>query len=386
MSQIQIKGLLKSYGATPVLRDVDLHIAEGEFVVLVGPSGCGKSTLLRAIAGLETVNGGTIAFDGEVVNHLPPQQRRLAMVFQSYALYPHMTAYENMAFGLREQGQSQTLIAQRIAKASAALHLDDYLGRYPRELSGGQRQRVAMGRAMVREPRAFLFDEPLSNLDAQLRVQMRAEIRALQRQLGTTTVYVTHDQEEAMTMADRIAVLRAGRIEQVGDPLTLYDEPANEFVARFIGSPPMNLIDARWAQGQLLLGEGIHLPAPGGAAGRHGDAVRLGVRPEHLLLHSGDAPLPPDAPQLRLRVSAVDSLGSLTELHGTVPGAFDPQAWLARIAGRHRTRAGDEVTLTWNPAHAHLFDPASGRRLPAASQAERAHPHPLNHPRLKETA
>jgi len=369
MSHIQITGLSKKYGATPVLRDVHLGIGEGEFVVLVGPSGCGKSTLLRAIAGLETADGGTIAFDGEVANHLPPQQRRLAMVFQSYALYPHMTALDNMAFGLREQRQSETLIAQRIAKASAALHLDDYLGRYPRELSGGQRQRVAMGRAMVREPRAFLFDEPLSNLDAQLRVQMRAEIRALQRQLGTTTVYVTHDQEEAMTMADRIAVLRAGRIEQVGDPLTLYDEPVNEFVARFIGSPPMNLIDARWAQGGLSLGEGVRLPAPHGLAGRHDDAVRLGVRPEHLLLRSGDGALPPGAPQLRLQVSAVDYLGSVTELHGTVAGAFDTRPWLARIAGRHRASAGEQVTLTWNASHTHLFDPASGARLQLPARA-----------------
>ncbi|MDP9893803.1 multiple sugar transport system ATP-binding protein [Variovorax boronicumulans] len=369
MSHIQITGLSKKYGSTAVLRDVHLGIGEGEFVVLVGPSGCGKSTLLRAIAGLETTDGGSIAFDGEGADHLPPQQRRLAMVFQSYALYPHMTAHDNMAFGLREQRQSEALIAQRIAKASAALHLDDYLDRYPRQLSGGQRQRVAMGRAMVREPRAFLFDEPLSNLDAQLRVQMRAEIRALQRQLGTTTVYVTHDQEEAMTMADRIAVLRAGRIEQVGDPLTLYDEPANEFVARFIGSPPMNVVDARWAQGQLSLGEGIRLPAPPGSAGRHDDAVRLGIRPEHLVLQTGEAS--PDAPLLRLRVSAVDYLGSTTELHGTVPGAFDAGPWLARLAGRHRAAAGEEVTLTWNPSHAHLFNPESGARLSLATQAAR---------------
>ena len=372
MSHIQITGLTKKYGSTAVLRDVHLGIGEGEFVVLVGPSGCGKSTLLRAIAGLETTDGGSIAFDGEAADHLPPQQRRLAMVFQSYALYPHMTAHDNMAFGLREQRQSEALIAQRIAKASAALHLDDYLDRYPRELSGGQRQRVAMGRAMVREPRAFLFDEPLSNLDAQLRVQMRAEIRALQRQLGTTTVYVTHDQEEAMTMADRIAVLRAGRIEQVGDPLTLYDEPANEFVARFIGSPPMNVVDARWAQGQLSLGEGIRLPAPPGSAGRHDDAVRLGIRPEHLVLHTGGASLPPAAPLLRLRVSAVDYLGSITELHGTVPGAFDASPWLARLAGRHRATAGEEVTLTWNPSHAHLFNPESGARLSRLSIATQA--------------
>jgi ABC-type sugar transport system ATPase subunit len=369
MSHIQITGLSKKYGSTAVLRDVHLGIGEGEFVVLVGPSGCGKSTLLRAIAGLETTDGGSIAFDGEGADHLAPQQRRLAMVFQSYALYPHMTAHDNMAFGLREQRQSEALIAQRIAKASAALHLDDYLDRYPRQLSGGQRQRVAMGRAMVREPRAFLFDEPLSNLDAQLRVQMRAEIRALQRQLGTTTVYVTHDQEEAMTMADRIAVLRAGRIEQVGDPLTLYDEPANEFVARFIGSPPMNVVDARWAQGQLSLGEGIRLPAPPGSAGRHDEAVRLGIRPEHLVLQTGEAS--PDAPLLRLRVSAVDYLGSITELHGTVPGAFDASFWLARLAGRHRATAGEEVTLTWNPSHAHLFNPESGTRLSLATQAAR---------------
>jgi multiple sugar transport system ATP-binding protein len=293
------------------------------------------------------------------------------MVFQSYALYPHMTVRNNMAFGLREQRAPEALIQERIAKASTALHLDDYLERYPRQLSGGQRQRVAMGRAMVREPVAFLFDEPLSNLDAQLRVQMRAEIRALQRQLGTTTVYVTHDQEEAMTMADRIVVLRAGRIEQVGSPLALYDEPANEFVARFIGSPPMNMLDARWSSHCLALGRGLLLPAPPGHTGLEGAAVRLGVRPEHLLLWTGDTPLPADAPRLRLRVHSLDHLGAATELYGSVVGADDPTPWLARLTGRYFAQAGDEVTLTWDVKRTRLFDPRSGLRWPALDAPSR---------------
>ena len=365
MANIHITGLHKAYGDTAVLHDIQLQIPEGEFAVLVGPSGCGKSTLLRAIAGLEPTDRGSIAFDGAPVDHLPPQQRRVAMVFQSYALYPHMTVRNNMAFGLREQRAPEAQIQQRIAKAAAVLHLDDYLERYPRQLSGGQRQRVAMGRAMVREPVAFLFDEPLSNLDAQLRVQMRTEIRALQRQLGTTTVYVTHDQEEAMTMADRIVVLRAGRIEQVGSPLALYDEPANEFVARFIGSPPMNILNARWSSHSLVLGHGLLLPAPPGHTGLAGAAVRIGVRPEHLLLWTGDTPLPADAPRLRLRVHSLDHLGAATELYGSVVGADDPTPWLARLTGRYFARPGDEVTLTWDVERTRLFDPRSGLRWPA---------------------
>ncbi|MDR7379366.1 multiple sugar transport system ATP-binding protein [Rhodoferax ferrireducens] len=368
MANIHISGLHKTYGDTAVLHGIDLHIAEGEFVVLVGPSGCGKSTLLRALAGLERSDGGSIAFDGQRIDHLPPQQRKLAMVFQSYALYPHMTVRNNMAFGLREQRQPEALVQARIAKAAAVLHLDDYLERYPRQLSGGQRQRVAMGRAMVREPVAFLFDEPLSNLDAQLRVQMRAEIRALQRQLGTTTVYVTHDQEEAMTMADRIVVLRAGRIEQIGAPLELYDHPANAFVARFIGSPPMNLIHARWSPQGLTLGPGVHLPAPPGSTGPEGAPVHLGVRPEHLLLWTGDSPLPADAPRLRLRVHSLDHLGAATELYGTVVGAEDQGPWLARLHGRYFARAGDEVTLTWEAQRNHLFDATTGLRWAAATR------------------
>jgi ABC-type sugar transport system ATPase subunit len=365
MAHIHISGLHKAYGDTAVLHDIQLQIPEGEFVVLVGPSGCGKSTLLRAIAGLESSDRGSISFNGAAVDHLPPQQRRVAMVFQSYALYPHMTVRNNMAFGLREQRAPEAQIQERIAKASAALHLDDYLERYPRQLSGGQRQRVAMGRAMVREPVAFLFDEPLSNLDAQLRVQMRAEIRALQRQLGTTTVYVTHDQEEAMTMADRIVVMRAGRIEQVGSPLELYDAPANEFVARFIGSPPMNLLNAHWASHSLALGRGLLLPAPPGHTGLESAPVRLGVRPEHLQLCTDDTALPVDAPRLRLRVLSLDHLGAATELYGSLVGANDQTPWLARLTGRYFAKVGDEVTLTWDQEHSRLFDPRSGLRWPA---------------------
>lgn len=365
MTQIQISGLSKAYGPQPVLHDIDLTIEPGEFVALVGPSGCGKSTLLRAIAGLEQTDRGRIHFGTREVTHLPAQTREVAMVFQSYALYPHMTVYDNLAFGPRQRKEPEAQVRQRIDKAARTLQLGDYLKRYPRQLSGGQRQRVAMGRALVREPRAFLFDEPLSNLDAQLRVEMRAEIRLLQRELGTTTVYVTHDQEEAMTMADRVVVLRGGRIEQVGAPLTLYDAPANEFVARFVGSPPMNLLRARLQPGRLQLGPELHVPLPAGVPGQSDDGrwLHLGVRPEHFTLATGDA----DAalPSLPLRVLSIDHLGSQTELHGQVVGAYDEHRILARLPGRLSVAVGDVVPLSWAPQVQHLFDLDSGVSLAA---------------------
>src|SRR6184192_3273695 len=286
MATVAFREVHKSFGATKVLHGISLDIAEGEFVVLVGPSGCGKSTLLRMLAGLEDIGGGQIAIDGRVVNDVDSKDRDIAMVFQSYALYPHMTVRENMGFSLRLRNEKRALIDQRVATAAKILNLEPYLERYPRELSGGQRQRVAMGRAIVRDPKVFLFDEPLSNLDAKLRVAMRAEIKALHQRLQTTTVYVTHDQVEAMTMADRIAVMNEGRIEQLGAPLELYDRPRDLFVAQFIGSPAMNVI-----HGKLLRAgvnavvetpDGTRWPVLHEPAVGEGLDVSYGVRPEHL--------------------------------------------------------------------------------------------------------
>ena len=358
MTHIQIQQLSKRFGGHQALDQINLTIEPGEFIALVGPSGCGKSTLLRALAGLEQVDRGSIAFNGQPVTHLPPQRRQLAMVFQSYALYPHMTVHDNIAFGLRERGQRESEVRERVAKVVATLHLDGLLERYPRQLSGGQRQRVAMGRAMVREPVAFLFDEPLSNLDAQLRVQMRAEIRDLQQQLGVTTVYVTHDQEEAMTMADRIVVMRAGCIEQIDTPLALYDRPANAFVAQFIGSPPMNLLPLEWhGDASSVVGQTVHL----GAQAQVAQAQKLGVRPEHLRLITPEEAEARRAPLLNVCVRAVDHLGSHTELHVHLEGAADaggiePPALLACIYGRHFAKPGERLSLSWSPQQAHLFN------------------------------
>ncbi|MFZ8941217.1 MAG: ABC transporter ATP-binding protein, partial [Gemmobacter sp.] len=305
MAEVEIRALRKSYGSVAVVHGVDVDIADGQFVVLVGPSGCGKSTLLRMIAGLEGITGGTIRIGGRVVNNLPPAERDIAMVFQNYALYPHKTVAANMGFPLRMKGMAKPEIETRVAKAAAILGLEPYLARFPRELSGGQRQRVAMGRAIVRDPQVFLFDEPLSNLDAKLRVQMRSEIRELHQRLGTTTVYVTHDQIEAMTMADRIVVMRDGHIAQVGAPLEVYDRPANVFVAGFIGSPAMNLLPATVAGGGEVEVGGTRLAAPEVAGLAPGTAVTYGVRPEHLdLADTG----------LAARVAVVEPTGSETHL------------------------------------------------------------------------
>src|SRR4249920_2655827 len=319
MGQISLQGVRKSFGPVNIIKDANLDIENGAFVVFVGPSGCGKTTLLRLIAGLEDVTGGQILIDGANVVDVSPAKRGLSMVFQSYALYPHMSVRGNIAFGLKMAGLPKAEIDRKVDAAAATLNLTNYLDRKPRELSGGQRQRVAIGRAIVREPKAFLFDEPLSNLDAALRVQMRLEVTRLQRQLGTTAVYVTHDQVEAMTLADRIVVLNAGKIEQVGSPLELYERPDNLFVAGFIGSPRMNFLpatvvdaDARGATVKLPGGESLRCTLDASRA-KAGDAVTLGLRPEHL--HPGA-----DANSIAVSVTFVESLGSSTQAYCSLPG------------------------------------------------------------------
>ena len=354
MAELILKDVCKSFGKVEVVRHVDLQLRDKEFVVFVGPSGCGKSTLLRLIAGLEDVSRGEILIDGEVVNDRRPKERGIAMVFQSYALYPHMNVYENMAFGLELSRRSRAEIDQRVRRAAETLELVPLLARLPRELSGGQRQRVAIGRAIVREPKVFLFDEPLSNLDAALRVQMRIEIAKLHDEIGATMVYVTHDQVEAMTLADRIVVLRDGRVEQVGAPLDLYHQPANRFVAGFIGSPQMNFVDcaveAADAQGvRVRLPGGQTLRAAVAADGvRAGDAVTLGVRPEHLL--AGRAP--PDGTLLEGRCTVVEQLGESHLLHVELPGRL---RITVRSAGDARIRAREAVAVGVPGGRCHLF-------------------------------
>ena len=348
MAAVAFHEIQKSFGKTRVLHGISLDIADGEFVVLVGPSGCGKSTLLRMLAGLEDITGGTIAIDGRVVNDLDSKDRDIAMVFQSYALYPHMTVRDNMGFSLRLRKEKTATIADRVGKAARILNLDPYLERYPRELSGGQRQRVAMGRAIVRDPKVFLFDEPLSNLDAKLRVAMRAEIKALHQRLKTTTVYVTHDQIEAMTMADRIAVMNDGRIEQLGAPLELYDRPANLFVAQFIGSPAMNVFDGVF-QGEFVEALGARWPVSSMHA-KPGQRVKYGIRPEHIDIGHSDIPA---------EVVLVEPMGAETELLVKV----QDQTLIVTTHGRAAVGPGERISLAPQARHAHLFDAASGRRL-----------------------
>ncbi|HXM82464.1 MAG TPA: sn-glycerol-3-phosphate ABC transporter ATP-binding protein UgpC [Burkholderiales bacterium] len=349
MATVAFNEIHKSFGSTKVVHGISLEINEGEFMVLVGPSGCGKSTLLRMLAGLEEISAGTIAIDGRVVNDLESKDRDIAMVFQSYALYPHMTVRDNMGFSLKLRNDEKRRIDERVARAAKILNLEPYLGRYPRELSGGQRQRVAMGRAIVRDPKVFLFDEPLSNLDAKLRVAMRAEIKALHQRLKTTTVYVTHDQVEAMTMADRIAVMNEGRIEQLGEPLDLYDRPANLFVAQFIGSPAMNVFEGVLRNGSVeALGE--RWPAPASARGADGRAVKYGIRPEHLVL--GRAGVPAE-------VVVVEPMGHETELLVKI----NDIDLVVVMHGRSAAAPGEKILLAPQAANAHLFDAASGRRL-----------------------
>jgi multiple sugar transport system ATP-binding protein len=355
MATLQLRQVLKDFDATRVIHGVDLAVADGEFVVFVGPSGCGKSTLLRMICGLEQVTSGDILIDGAKVNHVSAADRGLAMVFQSYALYPHMTVRQNMSFGLENIGTASAEIEKKVNAAAKLLRLDALLDRRPTQLSGGQRQRVAIGRAIVREPRIFLFDEPLSNLDAELRVSMRSEITGLHERLAATMVYVTHDQVEAMTMADKIVVLRAGRIELVGAPLDLYNKPANKFVAGFIGSPQMNFVPVSVASVdgadislRLPGGEAIVVSRPG-AGVAPGKALVLGVRPEHLRVTEGGQP-----GTMPMRVEQVEHLGGHSLLYGAVADVDGARA-TAHVEGQTTVRAGATVAVAPPPAACHLF-------------------------------
>ncbi len=354
MANVGIRGVKKRFGEVEVLHGVDIDIPDGSFTVLVGPSGCGKSTLLRMIAGLENISDGEVSIGAKVVNQMPPKERDIAMVFQNYALYPHMTVRDNMAFSMSLAKMPKAVMDERVAKAAAILGLGPLLERYPRQLSGGQRQRVAMGRAIVRDPQVFLFDEPLSNLDAKLRVQMRTEIKELHQRLKTTSIYVTHDQIEAMTMADQIVVMHDGRIEQIGSPLTLYDHPANRFVAGFIGSPAMNFIEGTLRGGAVEAANGAHLPAPRGAAGHDGRAVVYGIRPEHLEIASNG-----DAGAFDAEVIVVEPTGSETQVFARL----GMQELVGVFRERHEFRPGQQIRLRPRSQNAHLFDPASGQRI-----------------------
>jgi sn-glycerol 3-phosphate transport system ATP-binding protein len=336
-----------------VLHGIDTTIADGEFMVLLGPSGCGKSTLLRIVAGLEKQSAGDVAIGGRVVNEVEPKDRNIAMVFQNYALYPHMSVYDNMAYGLRVRGMPKPEIEIRVQKAAKILELAPLLQRKPRQLSGGQRQRVAMGRAIVRDPEVFLFDEPLSNLDAKLRVQMRIEIKRLHQRIRTTAIYVTHDQVEAMTLADRLIVMNAGNAEQIGSPLEVYAKPASVFVASFIGSPAMNLLPARVAGGKAAIA-GLDLPLPPGSVPAEGREIVWGVRPEHIALAAGGA-----AADGTLAVELVEALGADTLVHGRLGEA----AVTLRLPGNTVVREGDRLPLALPRESVHVFDGQTGRRL-----------------------
>jgi multiple sugar transport system ATP-binding protein len=362
MADVRLVDVRKAFGAVEVLKGVDLDIADGEFVVFVGPSGCGKSTLLRTIAGLEEATTGQVSIGVRVVNDLSPSDRGIAMVFQSYALYPHMTAYENMAFGLKLARTDKAEIDRRVRAAAEALSITDYLDRKPKAMSGGQRQRVAIGRAIVREPEVFLFDEPLSNLDAALRVRMRYEFARLHAELKTTMIYVTHDQVEAMTLADRIVVLNGGRIEQVGAPMELYQRPANLFVASFIGSPRMNMLAAEVVKAsstgatiRTTAGETLHAAVDAKSA-KPGDAVTLGIRPEHLSPPTGETA--PDADTLTAEVLFVETLGAATMVHLRHVASEDTLT--VQLTGEVPARPGDAMRLHVSPSQAQLFD-ANGR-------------------------
>jgi multiple sugar transport system ATP-binding protein len=364
LASITIDRVRKSYGNLDVLKDFSLEIADGEFVVLVGPSGCGKSTMLKILAGLEEASSGTIHIGGRDVTDLAPGDRDIAMVFQNYALYPHLTVASNMGFGLKMRGTPSDIIEQRVRRAARILDVEHLLERRPRQLSGGQRQRVALGRAIVREPKAFLMDEPLSNLDAKLRVHMRAEIGALHQRLGVTTIYVTHDQIEAMTMANRIVIMKDGEIQQIADPETMFERPANLFVAGFIGSPGMNFMMAE-ARGGLVHLFGQPVPVAAGAEGQ----VIVGLRPEHIEAGSG-------AINFAAKPSLVESLGSEKYLYFDAAEGNGPPANLsrgeddrrgnrliARLINAGPVRIGELVSLSFDPSRLHLFDPASGRAI-----------------------
>ena len=353
MANVLIRSVKKRFGDVEVLHGVSIDIPDGSFTVLVGPSGCGKSTLLRMVAGLEAISDGEVEIAGRVVNHVPPKERDIAMVFQNYALYPHMTVRENMAFSLMLAKKGKTFIAERVGKAAAILGLAPLLERFPRQLSGGQRQRVAMGRCIVRDPQVFLFDEPLSNLDAKLRVAMRTEIKELHQRLKTTSIYVTHDQIEAMTMADQIVVMHEGHIEQTGSPLELYDRPANRFVAGFLGSPSMNFIDCTQRDGTLVTVAGIALPVAALHSANEGRAMVYGIRPEHLDLvtDNGDG--------FEAEVVVIEPTGSETQLFARLGG----QEIVAIFRERHEFAPGQKIRLKPRALAAHLFDQTSGNRI-----------------------
>jgi sn-glycerol 3-phosphate transport system ATP-binding protein len=352
MANLQLREVRKSYGTTEVIHGVSFDAADGEFIVIVGPSGCGKSTLLRMVAGLETITAGEIIIGDRVVNRLEPKDRDIAMVFQNYALYPHMSVFDNMAYGLRIRGLTRSDIEARVQRAAAILELGPLLQRRPRQLSGGQRQRVAMGRAIVREPAVFLFDEPLSNLDAKLRVEMRFEIQKLHRRLGTTSLYVTHDQVEAMTLAQRMIVMNGGRAEQIGTPMEVYENPASAFVAGFIGSPAMNFLAAKVeAGGRVVLdGGGPIAEWANGGAGRR---VAVGIRPEHL------TPCAPSAANLVGSVEMIEALGADTLIHVAVAG----NSIIARLPNGAPATVGEPIALAAAPARVYLFDADSGVRI-----------------------
>jgi sn-glycerol 3-phosphate transport system ATP-binding protein len=353
MASVTLENVKKVYaGGVEAVSGVSLVIPDGSFTVLLGPSGCGKSSLLRMIAGLETVSSGSVRIAGKAVNDVEPADRDIAMVFQNYALYPHMSVYDNMAYGLRNRRIAKPIIEARVAEAARLLGIDPFMKRKPRELSGGQRQRVAMGRAIVREPQAFLFDEPLSNLDAKLRVQMRVEIRRLHNRLNATSIFVTHDQVEAMTLADRVVVMHAGRIEQVGAPTEVYRQPATRFVATFIGSPPMNLLPGRIAAAGLAETAGGRLPyAPGSFAAAVGQAVEVGIRPEDVRFGAGGAG------ELNFTRDFVEELGATRLVHGSVGDAPLIVAVAATVAD------ATAASVAANPEAVHLFDPATGKSL-----------------------
>ncbi len=352
MAQVQFRNVSKTYGTLQVIHGIDMQVADGEFIVIVGPSGCGKSTLLRMVAGLEPITGGEIDIAGRVVNRLEPKDRDIAMVFQNYALYPHMSVFDNMAYGLRIRGLSKQDITERVERAAGILELKALLARTPRQLSGGQRQRVAMGRAIVREPAVFLFDEPLSNLDAKLRVQMRFEIQKLHRRLRTTSLYVTHDQVEAMTLADRMIVMNAGRAEQIGTPMQVYENPQTIFVAGFIGSPSMNFVPGKGSgNNAITLDSGgqvtssVHV-----AAGR---AVTVGIRPEHA------QPMPADDAAVSGTVEMVEQLGADALVHI----AYGGSPLVVRVPHGQQPQVGERFGVRIDPARVFIFDSASGSRV-----------------------
>jgi sn-glycerol 3-phosphate transport system ATP-binding protein len=354
MAEVNIDGIVKAFGDVKVIHGVDCRIADGEFIVILGPSGCGKSTLLRIVAGLETQTGGNVEIGGKVVNDIEPKDRNIAMVFQNYALYPHMSVYDNMAYGLRVRGMGKPEIDVRVRKAAGILNLMELLDRKPRQLSGGQRQRVAMGRAIVREPAVFLFDEPLSNLDAKLRVQMRIEIKRLHQTIKTTSIYVTHDQVEAMTLADRLIVMNAGRAEQIGTPMEIYARPATVYVAGFIGSPAMNMLPAkRTADGKAIElpgGAKLNLAQPLGGSGD----VLIGIRPEHVSIAAAGGGV------FQMNVDLVEALGADTLVHGRIGSDV---SLTIRLPGSTRVAAGQRLALAVAPEDFHLYDSGTSQRL-----------------------